>query len=224
MCFGFSPRSRDNTANPFRNVRNKENKFNPSRKVHPHDLNISFWNINGYKSRIVGNKFADPDFLVEVQKCDIVGIGETHIHDEILEELSIPGFVLLKYKNRKKSTRNNKSFGGIAIFVKPEIKNIVHPIETENQDIIWLKMNKTDLKVNNDVYIGTAYISPHKGKLTESNKIQNLADDIIRDCTQFMAKRGRCKGRRGHDFFYWPHTNMRTFPTLRGANLCFWPI
>ena len=174
MCFGFSPINQDNTANPIRTVRSQESKLTPFRKVHPHDLNISFWNINGCKSRIVGNKLADPDFLEEVHKCDIVGIGETHIHDEILEELSIPGFILLKYKNRKKSTRNNKSFGGIAIFVKPEIKNIVHPIETENQDIIWFKMKKTDLKVNNDVYIGTAYISPHKGKLIESNKIRNL--------------------------------------------------
>ena len=29
-------------------------------------------------------------------------------------------------------------------------------------------------------YIGTSYISPHKGKLAESKKIQNLADDIVR--------------------------------------------
>lgn len=113
----------------------------PHRKIYPYNLNISFWNINGYKSRIVENKLTDPDFVMEIQKSDIITLGETHIHDDILEKLTIPGFVLLKYKNRKKSSQNSSS-GGIAIFAKNEIKKIIYPVETGNQDIIWLKLNK----------------------------------------------------------------------------------
>ena len=128
------------------------NRVTPPKKICPFNLNISFWNINGYKSRIVGNKLTDPDFLVEIQKSDIIGIGETHIHDDILEKLAIPGFTLLKYKNRKKSSQNSPS-GGIAIFVKHDIIKIVYPIETENQDIIWLKINKKYLDSDNDIYV-----------------------------------------------------------------------
>ena len=151
----------------------------PKNKPRPHDLNITFWNINGYNSRIVGNKLVDPDFLAEVKKSDIIGLGETHIHNEILEKLCIPDFVRLKYKSRNKSTSNNRSFGGIAVFAKKEISKILRPVETGNQDIIWLKMNKDDSGLTNDIYIGTAYISPQKGKQIESSKIQNLAEDII---------------------------------------------
>ena len=102
-----------------------------------------------------------------------------HIHDEILKELTIPGFVLLEYKNRKKTSQNTSS-GGLAMFVRHAIKKIVHTIETGNQDIIWLKMDKKYIDSSNDIYIGTSYISPHKGKLAESKKLQNLAEDIVR--------------------------------------------
>ena len=48
-----------------------------------------------------------------------------------------------------------------------------------NQGIVWLKINKENAKLVNDIYIGTLYLSPHKGKITESEKIKNLAEDII---------------------------------------------
>ena len=61
----------------------------PKNKSRPRDLNITFWNINGFNSHIDGNKLVDPDFLAAVKKSDIIGLGETHIHNEILENLSI---------------------------------------------------------------------------------------------------------------------------------------
>ena len=166
MCLGSNSQIRKNTGDPSINALS-------------HNLNISFWNINGYKSKILGNKLTDPDFLMEIENSDIIGIGETHIHDDILKELTIPGFVLLEYKNRKKNAQNTSS-GGLAIFVRHAIKKIVHPIQSENQDIIWLKMDKKYLDSSNDIYIGTLYISPHQGKLAESKKIQNLAEDVVR--------------------------------------------
>ena len=94
-------------------------------------LNISFWNIHGFKSRITGNKLIDPDFLSEVQKSDIIGLGETHVYDEIVDSLNIPGFVLVKYKNRTKQLKANKTPGGIAIFVKENLQMKVQPVCTE---------------------------------------------------------------------------------------------
>ena len=44
---------------------------------------------------------------------------------------------------------------------------------------VWLKINKENAKLANDIYIGTLYLSPHKGKITESEKIKNLAKDNI---------------------------------------------
>ena len=60
-----------------------------------------FWNIQGYKSQILGNKLVSAEFLHEIEGCDIVGLAETHIHDEVLSELDIPGYIRKHYKNRK---------------------------------------------------------------------------------------------------------------------------
>ena len=46
----------------------------------------------------MGNKFKDPDFLREIGKSDILGISETHIFNEIIDELDIPNFIRLGYK------------------------------------------------------------------------------------------------------------------------------
>ena len=43
-------------------------------------LKFAFWNIRGFRSRIIGNKFISNDFLREIDGYDIVGLAETHIH------------------------------------------------------------------------------------------------------------------------------------------------
>ena len=55
----------------------------------------------------------------------------------------------------------------------------VQPVCTLNEDIVWVKINKEYAKLANDIYIGTVYLSPHKGKITESETIKNLAEDVI---------------------------------------------
>ena len=72
-------------------------------------------------SRVVGKKFRDPDFLLEIHNSDLLGISETHIYDEILSELEAEGFTRLTYENRKKFKMANKSSGGVAIFAKNRI-------------------------------------------------------------------------------------------------------
>ena len=39
-------------------------------------------------------------------------------------------------------------------------------------------MKKEDSSLPNDVRLGTAYISPHKGTQTELSRLQNLTEDI----------------------------------------------
>ena len=57
--------------------------------AHPTDvLKFAFWNINGYKSKILGNKLVLRDFLQEIGNNDIVGLAETHIHPKTLDDLA----------------------------------------------------------------------------------------------------------------------------------------
>ena len=56
----------------------------------PVSIQISAWNINGFRSRIVGDKLSDSSFLSEIENDDIVALVETHNSDEN-DTLSIPG-------------------------------------------------------------------------------------------------------------------------------------
>ena len=82
-------------------------------------IQVSSWNIHGYKSKIIGNKLNDTEFLREIKNDDIVALIETHIHREVEDELSIPGFRRLNHKNRSLDKNSFKSSGGIAVFVNP---------------------------------------------------------------------------------------------------------
>ena len=77
---------------------------------------MCYWNIHGWKSKIIGNKLLDPEFLEKFSSCDIVALSELHCDNE----LSLPGFVSLKQKIREKLHKGPKISGGIGIFVKEE--------------------------------------------------------------------------------------------------------
>ena len=86
--------------------RNREIRYNVP-------IQISTWNIHGYKSKIVNNKLTDSTFLKEVENDDIVSLVETHNND-LDDQLSIPGFKRVKVKNRPSNSL--KSSGGFGIF------------------------------------------------------------------------------------------------------------
>ena len=63
----------------------------------PYDvLKYGFWNIEGYKTKVIGNKLIHKDFIQKVGNRDIIGLAETHIHNLTLEYFSIPGFTIVK--------------------------------------------------------------------------------------------------------------------------------
>ena len=105
-------------------------------------LKFCSWNINGYKSRQIGNKLHHEEFFNIVKDKDFIGVTETHMHDEILEHLSIPGFKCVKYKIQKKNLKSNTAPGGIAIFVKEYLAELFSVENTGNEDILCVKAKK----------------------------------------------------------------------------------
>ena len=63
-------------------------------------------------SRQLGSKLLDPEFSSMIKNVDFLGLTETHIHDGILEDLNIPGFIRISYKNRIFSLKSGTSSGG----------------------------------------------------------------------------------------------------------------
>ncbi len=141
-------------------------------------LKFCSWNIQGYSSRQIGNKFQDNEFLACFKGIDFIGLTETHMHNEVVDKMNIPGFCRLKMKNQLKNLKSNTAQKGIAVFVKEEIKNIVHFVPMDNEDVIWVKIRKEDTGRNKDVYIGTCYLNPSQAKATD-RKIVKLTEDVI---------------------------------------------
>ena len=120
----------------------------------------------------------DPDFLSEIQKSDILGLSETHIFDEILNDLDIPGFKRIHFKNRKKFKNANKASGGVAVFAKNSIAKYLEPFKTQNEDIIWIRLRRKHHQLPNDLYLGTIYVSGENNTKSISEKIKKLSEDI----------------------------------------------
>ena len=141
-------------------------------------LKFCAWNIHGYNSRQIGNKFEDNEFLDCFKNADFIGLTETHIHNEVLDKMNIAGFSRLVVKNQSKNVKSNTASKGIAVFVKEEIKDIFHPVPMDNEDVIWVRINKEDTGRKRDIYIATCYLNPSQAKGTD-RKISNLTEDII---------------------------------------------
>ena len=90
-------------------------------------LRVCTWNIHGYYSRTIGNKFEDKEFIKTFDDVDVIGITETHSHEEVNDEINIPGFHWLKVKNELKNKRSNTAPKGIAVFVKEDKKSFLAP-------------------------------------------------------------------------------------------------
>ena len=120
----------------------------------------SYWNIQGYKSKIVGNKLNDPEFQKIISGSDIVGLAELHAD----RELYIPGFKSVKQKTRENFFKGPKIAGGIGVFVRNEISHLVQVVPNKNKDSIWIKLRKNTIAESDDIYIGAYYGSPSKYK------------------------------------------------------------
>ena len=141
-------------------------------------LKYAFWNINGYNSKIIGNKFISRDFLEIVNGCDVIGLAETHIHTGTLEDLVIPGFVRIHYKNRKPHLNGKCGSGGIALFSKVHISKFIIPIQNDNKDVIWVKVEKELLGEERDIYLGSIYLSPTGNKESTAKIFEIMGKEI----------------------------------------------
>ena len=106
-------------------------------------LLIGTWNINGFRSKVFGNKFEQQDVQNIIKKYDIIGFAATHTSNYI--SLSLPSFSVPFTKNKPKIGSHKKLSGGIAVFVKDyyliDSKSICQ-VQTNNQNVIWFKSSK----------------------------------------------------------------------------------
>ena len=141
-------------------------------------LKFCSWNIQGYSSRLIGNKFEDKEFLKIFEDVDFIGLTETHMYAEVLDKMNIPGFHRLHTKNQPKNKKSNTASKGIAVFVRENIKGMFKLVQMGNDDAIWVKMIKEKSGESKDIFIGTCYLNPSRCHSTDQ-KISKLSEDIV---------------------------------------------
>ncbi len=140
-------------------------------------LSIATWNIQGIRNTSL-DKTVDEDFINEIKPHHIIGLTETHCSPG--ELLSVPGYhAMLSCRNRS----HTKAHGGIAVLVKNEIRKGIKLIQGNSQDTIWICLNQNFFNTDQDIYIGTVYLSPANSSYSqklEYSPFELLTYDIIK--------------------------------------------
>lgn len=127
-------------------------------------LTISCWNINGYKHKRY-NKYADPNFLNKLIEQDIFCLIETH--SDLEASLILPHYKSV-HLIRPKSKNTRKRSGGLSVFVREEIANGIKFLNHENNEYIWLHLQKDFFGLSDDIYICFLYFPPEYSTYTQS--------------------------------------------------------
>ena len=102
------------------------------------NLNIGCWNVNGLISQ-THNKLEEETFVSYIMKHDIIGIVETHANAN--SNCHIPNYYVYQ-KHRPKLKKARKYSGGLAVFIKQEIKEEVTILQSRSAEMLWIKLDK----------------------------------------------------------------------------------
>lgn len=143
-------------------------------------LHIASWNVNGFKCKGF-NKYSDPRFIDEIIHKDIFCLLETHCSLE--DSLCLPGFKCI-HLIRPKSKGTYKRSGGISVYVKDDIRPGIKFLEYQNNDYIWLKLNKDFFQTYKDIFLCFLYNPPSGSTYTQSLD-EDIFDLIETDIAKF---------------------------------------
>ena len=142
-------------------------------------LSVCHWNIEGFKNAHA-SKFEDPEFISELSQHDIVGLSEIHAgKDDIL---GLPEFTTFT-SCRSKHKNARKYSGGVAILVKNFLKPGIE-IKRSSPDLIWAKLDKSFFGLQENMFVGVVYISPHNSNCTREIS-EKVWHDLERDIEKY---------------------------------------
>ena len=108
----------------------------------------------------------DEDFVDCVRSYDIVFLCETWTSRRNTINLDIEGYDSAHIFGQKTPGVNKgRQSGGISVYFRKTLKQFITVIEQNKFGIIWLKIDKTLFKFNEDIYICHTYIPPKSSKV-----------------------------------------------------------
>ena len=149
----------------------------------PHGISVCMWNINGIltgKSKC--DKLKDSNFLRTVQGQDIIALIETHVSPQT--PLELDGYWTLRVD--RPQSKNTRHFGGLAVFIKNELKKSNVKIVQKTLDYIWLKFDKTNIRMDEDIFMCIAYVPP-----SNSEYLAKIGIDVLEQIQNDIMKYSR---------------------------------
>ena len=117
------------------------------------NLNVVYINVNGLGDH--GDKLLD--ITDTYSEADIILLVETWMNNDTANELTCTGYRIY-YRNRHLARRNmRRPSGGIMCLIKNTIYHYVELLESEDDDIMWLKLSMDYLQTNSPICLVVVY-------------------------------------------------------------------
>ena len=147
-------------------------------------LKIGFFNINGF----VGHTTYNPKFSEILQKFDILCLSETWLSDnnciEKLKPNIPPEYLHFHNARKKKHKKSKRNSGGIIILYHKRLQKHIRIHDKDTENMLWIKINKTNTNFDNDLYIGAIYNSPIDSPYTKRNTL-DFFETLQKKMTEF---------------------------------------
>ena len=150
------------------------------------ELKVGSWNINGVFKRLNGfryNKLQNEYCVRLLQSHHIFGIIETHHLANEIHELHVSGYNCFNTCRPKSMQISSKVSGGLAVYVRDDIRRGVQKLSKGGSENICLKLNKEFFSTINDIYLVFSYCGP-----SNSQVIRRARLDVYDDLSQLLSE------------------------------------
>ena len=142
-------------------------------------LRCSLLNCQGLISRRT-NKLQTEEFRSIFSSSDIVLLTETWT--DRFSEISVSNFE--PYIPNRETVKNNciRNSGGLIIYIRDKYVSKETLVYKSEDDIVWVKLNKSVISLNEDLYICLCYVTPDDSSrqtLVESNIFDRLLESVL---------------------------------------------
>ena len=112
-----------------------------------------------------------------IQSYDLLCVAETKT--DLSDIISFPNYTNFLQCRKQPFVRKG---GGIGIFIKDELANYVTIIESESDYVCWLKLSKSCLNIDENLYLGAIYVPPVESRFHTQDKTDIFEEEISSMC------------------------------------------
>ena len=149
------------------------------------NIKIAYMNIDGLYKRVDGQRICktdDPELRFHLFKYDIICLVETHCGGNVQPVL--PGYHV--YQNaRDRSPNSTRYYGGIAVYIKSNIRKGIKLLPISNSEIMWIRLLKEFFNLQQDIFLAITYVSPVTSFF--SSKRDDVFDILEKDIAEYSS-------------------------------------